>query len=94
MRESKYLKVFDEVDKLCEEQDVERLFSFAFDRTAELVTLMNKTFSKPITDEKQNEIIELFMNYSFEYKGKSIEEICADLCTLLCMFEIINTLAE
>lgn len=94
MQESKYLKGFDEVDKLCEEQDVEGLLSFAFDRMAELVTLMIKTFSKPMSEEEQTEIIDLFMKYSFEYKGKSLEEIGADLCTLLGMFEIINSFTE
>lgn len=92
MRE-KYLKGFNEVERLYGELDFEGLLDFDNDKIEELVKLMKEAFSKPISDEKQEAIIGCFRDYLFIEKGKSFQETGADLCYLVYMVEIINSLA-
>jgi len=94
MKKLECVKGYDEVDKLYEKQDLEGLFNFDNDKIGELVEFMDKTFSKPISDEKQKAIIGCFRDYLFIYKGKSLQEAGADLCTLLGIFEIIDSMTE
>lgn len=87
---------YDTIDRLTDHEDVISLEKFTDERLDELLLLLKDKISSNPTE---NEILKtLIMSwYAFEYKQKSLEEVSADICTLLgamCTLELIQNKCE
>ncbi len=79
---------FDTVDCLVERQDKEGLAYFISIRINELISLLNTVFSKKLSDERKEAIMNYILKYSLDYKQVPLDELAADLCTLIGFIEI------
>lgn len=89
MKEVKHLKDYGVIEELIKEQDMKGLCNFISDRMKELLFLLQEIVSKIKTDEEYEALESQMISYAMKYKEKDLEEMGADLTTLLCLLEML-----